>query len=101
MSGEAYTPAGSSRPTGPTPRAGALVHYAVDPKGIERVTGYADTRPLEGEAPDSESNQRITLSLSLSKLGDKPVEKEAVLAPGAKANIEAAPGPADPPHPSS
>ena len=42
-----------------------LVHYAVDPGMIERVTGYADTRPLPGVPPESESNQRITLSLSL------------------------------------
>ena len=44
----------------------ALVHFAVAPEQIERVTGYADTRPVEGEPPTSESNQRITLSLSLS-----------------------------------
>lgn len=44
----------------------SLVYYAVEPELIERVTGYADTRPLEGEAKDSESNQRITLSLALS-----------------------------------
>jgi chemotaxis protein MotB len=43
-----------------------LVHYAVDQSSIERVTGYADTRPVDGEPPQSESNQRITLSLSLS-----------------------------------
>lgn len=45
----------------------ALVHYAVAPELIDRVTGYADTRPVEGELPESESNQRITLSLSLGK----------------------------------
>jgi Flagellar motor protein len=44
----------------------SLVYYAVEPELIERVTGYADTRPLDGEAKDSESNQRITLSLALS-----------------------------------
>ncbi len=44
----------------------SLVHYAVEPELIERITGYADTKPLAGEAPDSESNQRITLSLALS-----------------------------------
>lgn len=44
----------------------SLVHYAVDPGLIERVTGYADTRPIDGEPPDSESNQRITLSLALT-----------------------------------
>ena len=46
-----------------------LVHYAVDSGQIERVTGYADTRPLPGEKPDSDANQRITLSLSF---GPKP-----------------------------
>jgi len=43
-----------------------LVHYAVDPKLIERVTGYAATKPIAGEAPEADSNQRITLSLTLS-----------------------------------
>ncbi len=45
----------------------SLVHYAVTPGLIERVTGYADTVPLPNEKPDAESNQRITLSLALSK----------------------------------
>jgi chemotaxis protein MotB len=45
----------------------SLVHYAVAANQIERVTGYSDTRPVEGEKPDAESNQRITLSLSLLK----------------------------------
>lgn len=44
----------------------SLVHYAVDPSMIERVTGYADTKPLSGEPPEAEANQRITLSLALS-----------------------------------
>jgi len=44
----------------------SLVHYAVDPGAIEQIAGYADTRPIAGEAPESESNQRITLSLALS-----------------------------------
>ncbi|HVU25897.1 MAG TPA: flagellar motor protein MotB [Opitutus sp.] len=42
-----------------------LVHYAVDPSLIERVTGYADTQSLPGEPPTSDSNQRVTLSLRL------------------------------------
>jgi chemotaxis protein MotB len=42
----------------------ALTHYAVNPKLIERVTGYATTRPLPAEAHDSESNQRVALSLT-------------------------------------
>jgi chemotaxis protein MotB len=44
----------------------ALVHYAVDEKLIDRVVGYGDTQPVPGSSPDSEVNQRITLSLSLS-----------------------------------
>jgi chemotaxis protein MotB len=43
-----------------------IVHYAVEPELIERVTGYADTQPLPDEPPTSDSNQRITLSLRLS-----------------------------------
>src|SRR3954471_5161548 len=43
-----------------------LVHYAVEPELIERVTGYAGTKPLPGEAPSAESHQRVTLSLSLT-----------------------------------
>lgn len=49
-----------------------LVHYAVEPELIERVTGYADTKPLPHEDPAAESNQRITLSLAL---GQKAREK--------------------------
>ena len=44
----------------------ALVHYAVDEALIEHVTGFGDTRPGPGMPSDSPSNQRITLSLSLS-----------------------------------
>lgn len=44
----------------------SLVLYAVEPELIDRITGYADTRPLPGESADAEANQRITLSLSLS-----------------------------------
>jgi chemotaxis protein MotB len=43
----------------------SLVYFAVDPALIERVTGYADTRPLSGQSSDSEANQRLTLSLTL------------------------------------
>ncbi|MBI2516360.1 MAG: OmpA family protein [Opitutae bacterium] len=43
-----------------------LVYYAVAPDQIERVSGYGDTRPVQGEKPESESNQRITLALTLT-----------------------------------
>lgn len=52
----------------------SLVHYAVEPGLIERVTGYADTKPIAGEPPESDSNQRVALSLTLnakSRLKDK------------------------------
>ncbi|HRE80375.1 MAG TPA: flagellar motor protein MotB [Opitutaceae bacterium] len=45
----------------------ALTHYAVDPTLISRVTGYSDTRPLPLESPESESNQRIALSLTVNR----------------------------------
>jgi chemotaxis protein MotB len=47
----------------------SLVYYAVEPNLIERVAGFADTVPLEGTPPEAESNQRITISLSLTKKG--------------------------------
>lgn len=43
----------------------ALIRYAVDPNQIERVTGYADTRPVPLTEPDSETNHRVTISLRL------------------------------------
>jgi chemotaxis protein MotB len=63
-----------------------IIHYAVSPKQIERVTGYADTKPIAGEAPEAEANQRVTLNLTLGaksrfkdkQLVDNPVP---VLAP--------------------
>lgn len=42
-----------------------LEHYAVASTQIERVAGYADTRPLADVPPDAESNQRLTISLSV------------------------------------
>lgn len=61
----------------------ALVHYAVDESLIERITGYGDTRPLPGISPDSQSNQRITLSLSLSSrsLKDMKLVEQPASAP--------------------
>lgn len=41
-----------------------LEKYAVDPVKFERVTGYGDTKPLRGQARESENNDRIVLSLS-------------------------------------
>lgn len=44
----------------------SLVQYAVDANLIERITGYAETKPLAGMAPDASANQRVTISLTLS-----------------------------------
>jgi chemotaxis protein MotB len=61
-----------------------LVYYAVDAKLIERVTGYADTRPLEGQPPAADANQRITLSLTLtSKTREKKLAELRGTAPTA------------------
>jgi chemotaxis protein MotB len=46
-----------------------LEQYAVQPSKIARVAGYADTQPLPKTLPDAESNQRITVSLSIDNGG--------------------------------
>lgn len=42
-----------------------LEFYAVSTQCIDRVVGYADTRPLPNLPHNSESNQRITISLTV------------------------------------
>jgi chemotaxis protein MotB len=66
-----------------------LVYYAVEPGLIERVTGFAATRPLPNEAPASESNQRITLSLAMTKNNSTKSKSTAPAVP-----LPAAPPPA-------
>ncbi|OPZ75630.1 MAG: Motility protein B [Verrucomicrobia bacterium ADurb.Bin474] len=41
----------------------SLVFHALDPEKLARVTAFGDSSPLEGLSPDSESNQRIEISL--------------------------------------
>jgi chemotaxis protein MotB len=94
MSGDTYTPWELSADRANAARR-ILVHYAVDPKEVERVTGYADTKPMDGEPAESESNQRITLSLSLAKATDAPEKKEAAAAEAAKITPEAMKAPAE------
>ena len=53
----------------------SLTYYAVSPAQIERIAGYADSRPLAGLAPDAESNQRVTLNLSIGVA--KPLDRPA------------------------
>jgi len=40
--------------------------YAVAPDNIDRVVGYADTKPLPDVPHNSESNQRLTVSLTVN-----------------------------------
>lgn len=60
----------------------ALTFYAVDEELVERVTGYAGTRPLPFQEPESESNQRVTLSLTVQRKNGK--SKAAEKAPAAE-----------------
>lgn len=50
----------------------ALVKYAVEPSQIERVTGYANTRPVPLTPPESETNNRVSMSLRIGNKRDKP-----------------------------
>lgn len=52
-----------------------LIHYAVADRQVERVTGYADTRPVPLTPPESESNQRVTLGLRLGRKDKKSNQK--------------------------
>ena len=45
----------------------SLTFYAVENSLIERVTGFADTRPVPFQPVESEGNQRVTLSLTMRK----------------------------------
>ncbi|MBC7365864.1 MAG: OmpA family protein [Undibacterium sp.] len=67
----------------------SLVHFAVEPGLVDRVTGYADAKPVAGEAPTSEANERVTLSLTLNA---KARLKDKVLV---DKNVPITPGPAD------
>ena len=56
----------------------ALEHFAVDPKKIERVTGFGDTAPIPGSDPQLPRNERITISLSATQEPSKelPTSKD-------------------------
>ena len=53
----------------------ALTHFAVDAGSIERVSGFADTMPVQGQTADSEANQRVAISLNVGK---KPAKKSGL-----------------------
>lgn len=42
----------------------ALQRYAVEPQLFERVSGFGDTVPMPNTLPESDSNDRMTISLS-------------------------------------
>lgn len=42
-----------------------LVHFALDPEKIDRITGFASKHPLVGVPPTSAKNQRVEISLTL------------------------------------
>lgn len=70
----------------------ALVRYALGSELIERVTGYGDTRPVPLEAPESESNNRVTLGLRLGANRAAATKTPAVAAdPADEATNPAAP----------
>lgn len=69
----------------------SLVHYAVEPQYIERVTGYAASKPLEGEPPGAESNDRLTLSLTLTSKSPKTLPTGPTGAPPGPKNSSAPP----------
>jgi chemotaxis protein MotB len=64
----------------------ALVRFAVRPSLIERVSGYADTRPIPLVDPTDESNQRVTLSL---RLGNRPETPEPAVLPPSSETVAA------------
>ncbi len=45
----------------------SLTFYAIDNGLVERVTGFADTRPVPFQPAESEGNQRVTLSLTVNR----------------------------------
>jgi chemotaxis protein MotB len=63
----------------------ALVHYAVDVARIQRVTGFADTRPVPMQPPESEGNQRVALSLTFRAPSERRAREAAADAPPAAA----------------
>lgn len=55
--------------------------YAVEPEMIERVAGFAATRPLLDKPPASDANQRLTISLTLtakSRLSETKIDDNIV-----------------------
>jgi chemotaxis protein MotB len=49
-----------------------LEYFAMSPDKMKRVAGFGDSQPLPNVPPDSEENQRITVSLSLTQSAPVP-----------------------------
>lgn len=58
----------------------ALQRYAVDGRLFERVAGFGDTAPLPNTAPESPSNERITISLSAQQSPKRAAAQKAFYA---------------------
>ncbi|MFM1770076.1 MAG: hypothetical protein RJA22_2605 [Verrucomicrobiota bacterium] len=51
-----------------------LIGHGVSPAQIRRVTGFADTSPLDGHAPEDPVNRRITLRLRTTPKKETPAQ---------------------------
>jgi chemotaxis protein MotB len=49
-----------------------MEYYAMTPEKMKRIAGCGDSQPLPNVPPDSEDNQRITVSLSLTQSAPPP-----------------------------
>jgi chemotaxis protein MotB len=70
----------------------ALTYYAVDSSRFDRLSGYGSTVPLPGELPSSPRNQRIVLSLSMSRRPSDAIQTDAPVK-----RPEGSPAPLQPP----
>ena len=49
-----------------------MEYYAMAPEKMKRIAGFGDSQPLPNIPADSEDNQRITVSLSLTQSAPAP-----------------------------
>jgi len=58
--------------------------YAMSPEKMERVSGFGDSEPLAKTAADSEDNNRITVSLSLTQAASPTPSPSPIASPAAQ-----------------
>ncbi|MBU6181809.1 MAG: OmpA family protein [Verrucomicrobia bacterium] len=58
--------------------------YAMSPEKMERVSGFGDSEPLAKTAADSEDNNRITVSLSLTQAASPTPSPSPTASPAAQ-----------------